>query len=167
MYLPVGYRLKLKKRTLWICCLGLINNPAHIPTHTYTPTHVMLDIGMRDHTWSDTCNIRLSNKLSRSRLTLTPFVCVCVCEAHYADLPASPAGLLGRFASLCFVFCARISLASLPRALRFALASRLLRARVFRASRSRKFKKKNVSIDSKCSETHRNAKKKKFTPLIH
>ena len=59
------------------------------------------------------------------------------------------------------------SVASLPRALRFALESRLLCSRAFRASRSRKFsKKKYVSIDSKCSETRKNAKKfYPFDPL--
>ena len=47
------------------------------------------------------------------------------------------------------------------------LASCLLRSRASCASRSRKFlKKKCVSIDSKCSETHRNAKKKlPFWPI--
>ena len=62
------------------------------------------------------------------------------------------------------------SVASLPRALRFALASRLLYSRPFCASRSRKFsKKKCVSIDSKCSGTRKHAETKKnfypFDPL--
>ena len=58
------------------------------------------------------------------------------------------------------------SVASLPRALRFALASRSLRSHTFCASRSQKFwKKKCVSIDSKCSETRKNAKKF-FCPFL-
>ena len=71
-------------------------------------------------------------------------------QARSADLHASPAGLLGRFAPSGF-----------------ALASRSLRSRTFRASRSQKFFEKNkcVSIDSKYSETHRNAKKKKIYPF--
>ena len=55
-------------------------------------------------------------------------------QARYANLPASPAGLLGRFTPSGF-----------------ALAFRR--------------KQKRVSIDSKCSETHRNAKKNLFTPM--
>ena len=55
-------------------------------------------------------------------------------QARSADLPASPAGLLGRFAPSGFALRARI-----------ALASRSLRSRAFRASRSRKFSKKSVS----------------------
>ena len=42
-------------------------------------------------------------------------------QARSADLPASPAGLLGRFAPSGFALRARISLASLARILRFAL----------------------------------------------
>ena len=68
-------------------------------------------------------------------------------QARYADLPASPAGLLGRFAPSGFALRARISLALLAYNSRFALT------KIFE-------KKKCVSIDSKCSETHRNAKKK-------
>ena len=55
-------------------------------------------------------------------------------HARYADLPASPAGLLGRFAPSGF---ARVS--------RFALT------KIFE-------KKKCVSIDSKCYETRKNEK---------
>ena len=49
----------------------------------------------------------------------------------------------------------------------FTLASCSLCLHAFCASRSRKFskKKKCVSIDSKCSETHRNAKKKNVYPF--
>ena len=57
-----------------------------------------------------------------------------------------------RFAPSGFALCARISLASLARVSRFALT------KIFE-------KKKCVSIDSKCSETHRNAKKKFFYPF--
>ena len=67
-------------------------------------------------------------------------------QARDADLPASPAGLLGRFAPSGFALPARISLASLARVSRFALT------KIFE-------KKKCVSIDSKCSETRKNAKK--------
>ena len=73
-------------------------------------------------------------------------------QARYADLPASPAGLLGRFAPLGFALRARISLASLAHVSRFALT------KIFE-------KKKCVSIDSKCSETRKNAKKF-FLPLL-
>ena len=73
-------------------------------------------------------------------------------QARSADLPASPAGLLGRFAPSGFALCARISLASLAHVSRFALT------KIFE-------KKKCVSIDSKCSETRKNAKKNFFTPF--
>ena len=73
-------------------------------------------------------------------------------QARSADLPASPAGLLGRFAPSGFALCARISLASLARVSRFALT------KIFG-------KKKCVSIDSKCSETRKNAKKF-FLPFL-
>ena len=75
-------------------------------------------------------------------------------QARSADLPASPAGLLGRFTRSGFALRARILLASLARVSRFALT------KIFE-------EKKCVSIDSKCSETRKNAKKKKFTPLSH
>ena len=58
-------------------------------------------------------------------------------QARYADLPASPVGLLGRFASSGF-------------ALRTCQQFALIKI----------FGKKGVLIDSKCSETHRNEKKK-------
>ena len=72
-------------------------------------------------------------------------------QTRTADLPASPAGLLGRFAPSGFALRARISLALLTRVLRFALT------KIFE-------KKKCVSIDLKCSKTHKNAKKI-FTPF--
>ena len=56
-------------------------------------------------------------------------------QARSADLPASPAGRLGRFAPSGFALCARILLASLTR------------ARAFCASRSRKFSKKIVCLN--------------------
>ena len=68
-------------------------------------------------------------------------------QARFAGLPTSPVGLLGRFAPSGF-----------------ALASRLLRSRAFRAHENfRKKKGVRVSIDSKCSETRKNAKKNFFT----
>ena len=70
-------------------------------------------------------------------------------QARSADLPASPAGLLGRFAPSGFALRAPIPLA---RILRFALT------KIFE-------KKRSVSINSKCSETRKNAKKKNFYPF--
>ena len=70
-------------------------------------------------------------------------------QARSADLPASPAGLLDRFAPSGFALRAHISLALLAHILRFALT------KIFE-------KIKCVSIDSKCSETRKNAKKKKI-----
>ena len=88
-------------------------------------------------------------------------------QARFASLPASPAGLLGRFAPSGFTLRACFLLALLARVLRFALPSCSFCLRVFRASNSRKFsKKKCVSINSKCSETRKNAKKKKFCPFL-
>ena len=52
---------------------------------------------------------------------------------------------LARFAHTHFALCVRISLTSLARVLRFAL--------------TKTFEKKYVSIDWKCSETHKNATK--------
>ena len=54
-------------------------------------------------------------------LALLRRLCACFACAHVADLPASPAGLLGRFAPSGFALCARILLALLAHVLRFAL----------------------------------------------
>ena len=79
-------------------------------------------------------------------------LCFTNLQARSADLPASPAGLLGRFAPSGFALRAHILLTSLAHFLRFALT------KIFE-------KKKCVSINSKCSETRKNAKKKFFYPF--
>ena len=104
---------------------------------------VMLVIG--------TCHHQLAHdkRLSDQCYFLSPIIFTSL-QARYANLPASPAGLLGRFAPLGF-----------------ALPSCSLHSRAICASRSQKFSKKRcVSIDSKCSETCKNAKKK-VNPLTH
>ena len=69
-------------------------------------------------------------------------------QARSADLPASPAGLLGRFAPSGFV-----------------LASRSLRSRAFRASRSQKFSKKSVSQSTQNALKRVKMQTKNFTPF--
>ena len=83
------------------------------------------------------CSLRDTQTPNVPKYDINSVFIITSLQAHYADLPASPAGLLGSFAPSGFALCACISLVHVSR---FARVSRFALTKIFK-------KKKCVSID--------------------